>query len=307
MKVLDVASRRALTVIPKTPEIAAIYMMTQNPPLSCFGAGFFALGGDFTGDLTEDFFATPPLGAMAFSFGVVARAETRAETRAGDLAGVFLVGVFLGAALGVVAFFAGVTAFLEGVFAGVAFFAGDFAGVAAFLAGVTAFLEGVLAGVAAFAGDLGAAPLIPRNLSLRSLLLRAFSADLNSASARMVAQAPSRSREQRKGNRRWGQISRGVGCGGTDGAASGAGRGGRRARRSSRGFELAVRDSTTCRVAAIGGASREYRRRGERTGAVLLHARGECGGLGLGPRRGRLAGRRLGGLLVVGLGLRGGN
>ena len=122
-------------------------MMTQNPPLSCFGAGFFALGGDFTGDLTEDFFATPPLGAMAFSFGVVARAETRAETRAGDLAGVFLVGVFLGAALGVVAFFAGVTAFLEGVFAGVAaFFAGDFAGVAAFLAGVTAFLEGVLAG-----------------------------------------------------------------------------------------------------------------------------------------------------------------
>ena len=57
-------------------------MMTQNPPLSCFGAGFFALGGDFTGDLTEDFFATPPLGAMAFSFGVVARAETRAETRA---------------------------------------------------------------------------------------------------------------------------------------------------------------------------------------------------------------------------------
>ena len=190
MKVLDVASRRALTVIPKTPEIAAIYMMTQNPPLSCFGAGFFALGGDFTGDLTEDFFATPPLGAMAFSFGVVARAETRAETRAGDLAG-----VFLGAALGVVAFFAGVTAFLEGVFAGVAFFAGDFAGVAAFLAGVTAFLEGVLAGVAALAGDLGAAPLIPRNLSLRSLLLRAFSADLNSASARMVAQAPSRSRE----------------------------------------------------------------------------------------------------------------
>ena len=307
MKVLDVASRRALTVIPKTPEIAAIYMMTQNPPLSCFGAGFFALGGDFTGDLTEDFFATPPLGAMAFSFGVVARAETRAETRAGDLAGVFLVGVFLGAALGVVAFFAGVTAFLEGVFAGVAFFAGDFAGVAAFLAGVTAFLEGVLAGVAALAGDLGAAPLIPRNLSLRSLLLRAFSADLNSASARMVAQAPSRSREQRKGNRRWGQISRGVGCGGTDGAASGAGRGGRRARRSSRGFELAVRETTTCRVAAIGGASREYRRRVERTGAVLLHARGECGGLGLGPRRGRLAGRRLGGLLVVGLGLRGGN
>ena len=213
-------------------------MMTQNPPLSCFGAGFFALGGDFTGDLTEDFFATPPLGAMAFSFGVVARAETRAETRAGDLAGVFLVGVFLGAALGVVAFFAGVTAFLEGVFAGVAaFFAGDFAGVAAFLAGVTAFLEGVLAGVAALAGDLGAAPLIPRNLSLRSLLLRAFSADLNSASARIVAQAPSRSREERKGNRRWGQISRGVGCGGTDGAASGAGRGGRRARRSSRGFD----------------------------------------------------------------------
>jgi hypothetical protein len=182
VKVLDVASRRALTVIPKTPKIAAIYMMTQNPPPSCFGVGFFALGDDFAGDLTEGFFATPPLGATAFSFGVVARAETRE----GDLASVFLVGVFLGAALGVVAFFAG-----------------DFAGVAAFLAGVTAFLEGVLAGVdAALAGDLGAAPLIPRNLSLRSLLLRAFSADLNSTSARMVAQAPSRSREERRENGR---------------------------------------------------------------------------------------------------------
>ena len=212
----------------------------REPTTLRFGAGFFALGGDFTGDLTEDFFATPPGrdGLLLRGGGAGGDASGDAER---DTAGGRLLGRGrLGAALGVVAFFAGVTAFGRGSSRQlVAFFAGGFAGVAAFLAGARLLGGGLGRGRRLRARDLGAAQPSLRNLSLRSLLLRAFSADLNSASARMVAQAPSRSRERaRRGTEDGVRYRARVGCRRTDGAASGAGRGGRsRARRSSRGFD----------------------------------------------------------------------
>lgn len=226
------------------------HIIAQKPNSPAFSSTFLVFGTGETrvGDLTGVFFATPPLAATALVFGVLFPGVTN-----------FLDGgVFF--APGVLGFAAGPLLGVALVEARVGVGAAGAATTTAAVVFVGVFdFTGVFVADGVFAGDF-APPALPRNLSLKSLFDRFPSFSLNSLSARILAQAPGRC-EARRGklmsvfaNARVSQVSKLLEI-----------------------FQDTIQDWRR-------GHGRYGPRQAVRTGAVLRDARGERGGLHLGPR-----------------------